>query len=379
MIDLSRSEAQAIAVAAQSVHNVEALRPAGASVLDSLGCIQLDTINVVRRSHELVLLSRGVPDREAADFLHPAAPVAFEYWAHAASLVPISLWTLLGLRRRHLQAHGWRGPAVDPAACEYVRAAVADLGEATITDLGGARGSGWERAAPAKWAAEWLLATGEFVCLKRRGWSRVYQASATALPADLLNKEQGDAECIANLAEIALAALGVATADDIADYFRLPKAAIVSYLTEQEKIEPATVEGWPEPAWMLPAVLTAPTLDLQASTPLSPFDSLIWYRPRARRLFGIDYLLEAYKPAAKRQCGYFGMPVLTGTQITGRIAVRSARGITRLEGWHLVPGHDPQHLHRAVHIAAAWAGSHTIEAGPLCPPACEPTWSLHGV
>ena len=200
MIDLSRSEAQAIAVAAQSLHNLKAPQAAGASVLDSLGCIQLDTINVVRRSHELVLLSRGVPDREAADFLRPRVPVAFEYWAHAASLVPISMWPLLGLRRRHLQAHGWRGPAVDPAACEYVRAAVADLGEATITDLGGARGSGWERAAPAKWAAEWLLATGEFVCLKRRGWSRVYQASATALPADLLNKEPGDAECIARLA-----------------------------------------------------------------------------------------------------------------------------------------------------------------------------------
>lgn len=268
---------------------------------------------------------------------------------------------------------------MDPAACQYVRAAVADLGEVTITDLGGARGSGWERAAPAKWAAEWLLATGEFVCLKRRGWSRVYQASAAALPADLLNKEPGDAECIAGLVEIALAALGVATADDIADYFRLPKAVIADYLTDQEKVEAARVEGWPEPVWVLPAVLAAPSLDLQACRPLSPFDSLIWHRPRARHLFGVNYLLEAYKPAASRQCGYFGMPVLAGTQITGRIALRSARGITRLEGWQLVPGHDPHYLHRAVHVAAAWAGSRTIEADPLCPPACEPTWSLDRV
>lgn len=372
MIQLSLAEARTIAVVAQRLHGTGIGSPSSESVLQSLGCIQLDTINVVRRSHELVLLARSVADSQARDILNPPAPVAFEYWAHAASLVPLSSWPLLGFRRRSLLAHGWRGPAVDPAACRYVRNVVADMGEVTITDLGGACGSGWERSAPAKWAAEWLLATGELACLKRQGWKRVYQDSST-LPADLRNVNLSDADCISGLAEIAVSALGVATADDIADYFRLPATAIASYLASQEKLEPAAIEGWSQRAWVLPGALPLSVPDEHLCTPLSPFDSLVWHRPRARRLFGIEYTLEAYKTAANRECGYFGMPVLAGTQIVGRIAVRSSHGITRLEGFQLREGHDAGHLHTALHTAAVWAGSHTIEANPLCSPHCQLT------
>lgn len=331
------------------------------AVLDSLGCIQLDTISVVRRSHELILLARHIPDQQARTFLDPSgSPSHFEYWAHAAGILPLELWPYFALRRRRFRAGGWRGPDVDPAACDVVRATVAELGQVTITDLGGARGSGWERSAPAKWAAEWLLATGELVCLSRRRFSRIYQ-SAAVLPAEVQN-DASDEDCLYRLVSIALDALGVATSDDVADYFRLPHSVVREHL-HQNYPSPIRVEGWREPAWLSEAATASSPLDSDRCTPLSPFDSLVWHRPRARRLFGIDYLLEAYKPATKRQCGYFGMPVLAGTQIIGRIALRTQRGIAEIEGHQLIDGHDVDRLWQAARRAAEWANA-TLTATP---------------
>ena len=140
MIQLSLAEARDIAVGAQGLHLLDPVQRVGTEVLGALGCIQLDTIHAVRRSHELVLLARGVDRENASRFLRPAGTVAyFEYWGHAASLIPLNLWPLLSFRRRRNLANGWRGPKVDPAAVEYVRSVVADKGQVTVTDLGGAQ------------------------------------------------------------------------------------------------------------------------------------------------------------------------------------------------------------------------------------------------
>ncbi|MFI6084229.1 DNA glycosylase AlkZ-like family protein [Streptomyces sp. NPDC051217] len=195
----------------------------------------------------------------------------------------------------------------------------------TISDLGGAQGTGWDRTFANKWALEWLLATGELACVRRQGWQRVYQHASTVVPESLLSLQPTDDECIRSLSQIALSALGIATADDIADHFRLPVRRVTALLPTLDNIEPAKVEGWPD-AWADASALQPGPVDPQACTPLSPFDSLLWHRPRMRRLFGVEYLLEAYKPKAKRECGYFGMPVLAGTQIIGRIAVRVSKG-----------------------------------------------------
>jgi uncharacterized protein YcaQ len=358
--ELSLREARAVAVSAQGLH-LSTPAQGAQTTLRALGCIQLDTINVVRRSHELVQLARGVAPSDARRLIDDAdPPVLFEYWAHAASLIPLELWPLFGFRRRHYATRGWSGPTVDPAACDHVRAVLAERGAVTISDLGGAQGSGWERSSVHKWALEWLLATGEVACVNRRGWQRLYQLTEAAIPQDLRERDLSPAECVRTLTGTALRALGVATAGDIADYFRLPVKQVTVCLGELEDAEPARVEGWPEPAWASHLELHTTAVIKDATTPLSPFDSLIWHRPRMRRLFGVEYLLEAYKPARTRQCGYFGMPVLAGTEITGRIAVRVSKGHAHVEGYQVADGHDPDHLHSALQTLCEWGGAREV-------------------
>ncbi|MGY2011966.1 winged helix-turn-helix domain-containing protein [Nocardia gipuzkoensis] len=365
MLDLSLAEARIIAVGTQGLHCGNFGDRSARDVLNQLGCIQLDTISVVRRSHELVQLARGVNAAAAASAIDEIRPaMLFEYWAHAASLVPLRLWPLFGFRRRRYLTKGWSGPSVDPDACEYVRSVLADRGRATISELGGARGDGWNRESANKWALEWLLAIGEVACVSRRGWQRVYQPVENVIPAELLHADPDDQACLSALVVLAIDALGVATTDDIADYFRLPSQAVAQALAQLPEAMPARVESWPMPAWVASSALTPAPIDEAASTPLSPFDSLIWHRPRMRRLFGVEYLLEAYKPAAKRECGYFGMPVLTGSSIVGRIAIRVNKGQAVLEGWHAVDNDQPNELLNALETACRWAGAHNVPPFP---------------
>lgn len=358
MSDLSLAQARAIAVSSQHLHGVASRIASIEGTLTALGCIQLDTIQMVRRSHELITLARGITASQAPSYLdHTNAPTFFEYYAHAASIIPISTWPLFAFRRRNFIANGWRGPEIDPAAVDHVRAFVAHHGPVTVTELGGAKGSGWERGSPNKWAAEWLLAIGELVCVRRRNFSRVYESAESAIPIALLAAKPSDAECVRGLTEIALRSLGVGTTDDIADYFRLPSKTVAGHLAELAEALPVRIEDWTEPAWVHVAALQPVPLDHESITPLSPFDSLIWHRPRMHRLFGVEYLLEAYKKPAHRECGYFGMPVLAGTEIIGRFALRRTGRVVRLEGHQLRDGHDPALLVEAARIAATWAGA----------------------
>ncbi|MBX9420842.1 winged helix-turn-helix domain-containing protein [Streptomyces lateritius] len=367
MLELSLQKTRAIALAAQGMHTTATAPHGAGDTLRRLGCIQLDTISVVRRSHELVQMGRGVPVAEAQQLIGKTSPpVLFEYWAHAACLIPLEMWPLFAFRRRNYAAKGWNGPEVDPAAVEHVRGVLAERDSVTVTDVGGAKGSGWERFSVNKWALEWLLATGEVACVHRRGWQRVYQRSESVIPSGLLHREPEDAECLRALVEMAMRALGVATTEDVADYFRLPPRRVASILADMREAEPVQVEGWKEPAWAFPAALTDPQTDHDACTPLSPFDSLIWHRPRMGRLFGVEYLLEAYKPALKRECGYFGMPVLVGSTIIGRLAVRVSKGAAVIEGHQLIDGQDPAHLTQALAVICRWADAQNIPV--IAPP-----------
>ena len=166
-------------------------------VLRRVGAVQLDTISVLARSHELVAYARlGPIGREAVEAAYwPASkPKTFEYWAHAACILPIEDWPYYAWRRRAIAARGQRWHQVSERACDEVLARLRDEGPLTATQLGGAKAGGpWWDWSEVKIAAEWLLDTGRAVCVRRVGWRRVYDLPERAVPAPLLDREPTDA------------------------------------------------------------------------------------------------------------------------------------------------------------------------------------------
>jgi uncharacterized protein YcaQ len=365
-VELDLATARRLAVAAQGLDRTTSNPGA---VFGVVKCIQVDSIAAVRRSHELVALARGVDPADASRLGTQEATVeTFEGWAHAASLIPLSFWPVWGLRHRRVKRLGWKGPQVDQNSVEHARARLRAEGPLTLTDFGGASGTGWERASPMRWALEWLQKTGEVTVRYRRRWKRVYVLAEQVIPASLLNTDLDDTECLHTLVRAALDALGVATTEDIADYFRLPTDLVEAALCELE-IPQAKVAGWETRAWITPDASTCPERTPGRVVPLSPFDSLIWHRPRQRGLFGKPWLLEAYKPPAKREFGYYGMPVLAGHNLAGRIAARRTGNTLSIEAveWdHTTASSDD--LDAAVDTLRRWAGaSHLHHHRPRTP------------
>ncbi len=313
-----------------------------AAMLRRVGAVQLDTISVLARSHELVAYARlGAVSRSAIEraYWSPRAASAFEYWSHAACVLPIEEWPFYAFRRREFIARGKRWHDHHASVCEEVLAKLRSEGPLTTTDLGGAKNGGaWWDWSETKIAVEWLLDTGEVICARRSGWRRIYDLPERVLPADLLNADPTDAECLIHLTGVAARALGVVTRADLTDYQRLANfgsgrnsaklaaddAAVAAGLTPvaiESKTGPAI------PAWADPAAVAA--LAAAAGSParsgrhrvtlLSPFDSLIWDRKRTKRIFGFDHSLEAYVPKPKRIHGYYTMPLLAGGKLLGRV------------------------------------------------------------
>ncbi|PNE42572.1 winged helix-turn-helix domain-containing protein [Streptomyces noursei] len=300
-------------------------------MLRRLGAVQLDTISVLARSHELVPYARlGAVGRSAVESAYwssspegatPARPHSFEYWSHAACILPIEEWPHFAFRRRARRAKGHRWHVMKDSArsCAAVLDRLKADGPLTTSQLGGGRNGGeWWDWSETKIAVEWLLDTGDVVCTERRGWKRIYDLAERAVPEPLLHDDLDDAECIRRLVAQAGAAMGVATRADLADYHRL-KGEQVDAVIEGTGLVPVTVEGWAKPAWADPEALAAPPRGRHRTTLLSPFDSLIWDRPRTERIFDFTHRLEAYVPRPKRIHGYFAMPLLAGGKLVGRV------------------------------------------------------------
>jgi len=303
------------------------------AMLDGVGAVQLDTISVLARSHELVAFARlGGVGRAAVETAYWGGG-AFEYWAHAASVMPVHLWPWFAVKRRRYRSgvliHGEELPA---AARTEALARLRDQGPLTASELGGARGGGpWWDWSPLKQAVEQLLAEGEVVCVTRRGWKRVYDLATRAIPAQLLGQDPSDEACIATLCGSACVRLGVGTAADISDYYRLGRfgAGAVAAGIAGTGLVPVRVEGWKDLAYVHPGTLDsldAPPRGRHRTTLLAPFDSLIWERKRAERIFGFKPPLELYVPRAKRTHGYYTMPLLTAGRLRGHVdPARSGR------------------------------------------------------
>jgi uncharacterized protein YcaQ len=318
--DLTADEARRIALRAQGLLGAPARRAGVRGVLRHLGAIQLDTISVLARSHELVPYARlGAVGRKAVENAYWKDTHAFEYWSHAACILPIEEWPHFAFRRRaYRNRPHWNHELPDGAYDQVVKQLRAE-GPLTATELGGAkRTSEWWDWSGSKVAVERALMYGEVVCVERRGWKRVYDLAERAVPEELLHDELDDTECLRRLVRLAGQSLGVGTRADIADYHRL-KGEQVDAVIADSGLVPVTVEGWGNPAWADPAALETPPRGRHRTTLLSPFDSLIWERARTERIFGFTHRLEAYVPKPKRVYGYFAMPVLAGGRIVGRV------------------------------------------------------------
>ncbi|MEU4210330.1 crosslink repair DNA glycosylase YcaQ family protein [Streptomyces sp. NPDC026206] len=360
---LSADEARRLALRAQGLLGAPERRAGAHGVLRRLGAVQLDTISVLARSHELVPYARlGAVGRDAVESAYWSGDHAFEYWSHAACILPVEEWPHFAFRRRAMRARGHRWHVMQDSerSCAAVRDRLKADGPLTATELGGAKNGGeWYDWSETKIAVEWLLDTGEVVCTRRRGWKRVYDLAERAVPDALLHDDIDDTECVRRLVTQAGAAMGVATRADLADYHRL-KGDQVDAVIAGTGLVPVEVEGWSKPAWADPAALATEPRGRHRTTLLSPFDSLIWDRPRTERLFGFTHRLEAYVPKAQRVHGYFVMPLLTGGRLAGRVdPARDGRTLVARQ----VSVADPKSVEpmaRALREAAGWVGCDAV-------------------
>jgi uncharacterized protein YcaQ len=260
---------------------------------------------------------------------------------------------------------------LSPEACEKVLARLRAEGPLTATELGGAKGGGpWWDWSDVKVAVEWLLDTGEVICVRRSGWRRVYDLPERVLPGELLAADPPDTECISYLAGVTARALGVATHADLVDYHRLNSltsekgqhARLVADAALAAGLVPVAIEGAgvkPAAGWADPAALEAESAGQRGRhrvTLLSPFDSLVWDRKRTLRMFGFQHSLEAYVPKHKRVHGYFSMPLLAGGRLAGRVdpAREGSTLVARKVSLERASAAEP--MARALREAAAWVG-----------------------
>ncbi|MFC8451938.1 winged helix-turn-helix domain-containing protein [Kitasatospora sp. NPDC057223] len=369
---LSADEARRIALRAQGLLGAPDRRAGVRGVLRHLGAVQLDTISVLARSHELIPYARlgavGRPDVEAAYW---GGGTSFEYWSHAACVLPVEEWPLFAFRRRQYRGRGnlW-GHQVTPQTYRHVLDKLRAEGPLTSTGLGGAKKTAeWWDWSDTKIAVERALAFGDVVCTERRSWKRVYDLAERAVPAGLFGREPSDHECLRTLVAQSGAALGVATRADLMDYHRL-KADQVDAVLADSGLVPVEVAGWgpqgaPGAAWADPAALAAEPRGRHRTTLLSPFDSLIWDRARTERIFGMAHRLEAYTPRPKRVHGYFAMPLLTGGRLVGRVdPAREGRTLVARQISLEAPKYvEP--LARALREAAGWVGCEGVRVEAL--------------
>ena len=383
MIRLSAAEARRLALAAQGFTDA---RPAGRvdarhvrRVLGRVGVLQIDSVNVLVRSHYLPLFSRlGPYPRDLLDRLAYERGELFEYWSHEQSLLPVDAHPLVRWRMERAAAgHTWAGlariAAEKPAYVEAVLAEVAERGPLPASALRepGERSGPWWGWGDGKRALEWLHWTGRLAAVSRPSFERVYDLPERVLPADVLARPAvPETEVRKVLLVQAARSLGVATAADLADYHRQRIGAVrplLAELVEDGALAPAGVEGWDGAAYADPAARLPRRV--AAAAVVSPFDSLVWDRRRTERLFGFHLRLEIYTPARKRQWGYYVLPFLLGDRLVGRVDLKADRrgGALLVHAAYAEPGADPETVAGplADHLAstASWLGLGTVVVG----------------
>ena len=388
--DLSLEDARRIALAAQGFGIRRPDRPTAAHLgktLGRLGLFQIDSVNVLARAHYLPAFSRlGNYDRKLLDRDAWGATRhrrAFEYWAHEASLLPLDLqpllrWRMARAERGEIGYQGLKRFAAErrPEAQAVLERIAAEGPMAAADFENGSSKSGWWGWSHTKHALEWLFWSGKITTATRRGsFARLYDLPERVLPRAILDLPTPDAAGAQSaLIGRSARALGVATAADLRDYYRLkPEEADHAIATQAEAgtLVPVRVEGWSQKAWMhrdahLPRRVRGAAL-------LAPFDPLVWERSRAERLFGFRYRIEIYVPQDKRIHGYYVLPFLMDEALVARVDLKADRqaGILLAHRITLERGAPPETMERlAIELdrMAAWQGLGAVQVGEVIQP-----------
>ena len=337
-VELSGQQARAIAISAQGLGgSLSSARPDIRHLrktFRSLGVLQIDAVNAIARSHLLVLRSRlGGSHDHLRDLLHRSAYQRrdlAEYWCHEASYLPVTDWPLFAWRMRRAEQGDlwkgiWRFAVKNPNSISRVEQHVAANGPVSAGQLQERpRGAAWWGWSDSKMALEWLFWIGKLTISRREQFTRYYDLSERVLPTSAFENAPSETEAHLELLRRAAVHLGVASAEDLIDYYRLPKIPgkeRINELVENEDLLPVQVQGWDRTGYI--HAQARPNICDSRSVLVSPFDPIVWFRPRAERLFGFRYRLEIYVPAPKRVYGYYVLPFLHNNSLCARVDVKA--------------------------------------------------------
>jgi len=345
--------------------------------MDRLGVLQIDSVNVFARSHYLPLFSRlGTYDPALLDrVFHSRTTHYVEYLAHEATFVPTSDWPLWRFRMDDFRRRwaddpdSWMNQNARTIA--WVKDELRDRGPLRPAQLRAdaprERGTWWDWD-EVKLALEHLWRIGDVAISGRRGFERHYALEEQVIPAEVRGRQLSREDSIGELVRRAARSSGVATASDLADYYRIrDRRAVgraVDALVDSGELLPVRVRGWERdgrelPAWMHRDAVIPRRVD--AAAILTPFDPVVWFRERALRAFELDYRIEIYVPAHKRRYGYYSLPVLVGDRIVARVDLKADRASSTLQvqsAWwepQAKPA-DAEPIARELALAAAWQG-----------------------
>lgn len=351
-----------------------------------MGVLQIDTISVVARSPYLVLFSRlGQYDPQWLDELL-AEKRLFEQWAHAACFIPMDDYPLF--RRLCLEGHresyfaGWAKE--NRQTVDHVLEVVRQEGARKSADFESEKGpGGWWNWKIEKAALEFWFARGDLMVARRDNFQRVYDLRERVLPGWSDENLPAREEVEKQLILMSVRAMGIAHRQWVWDYYPLkkkPTFTLIDQLTAEGALRKVSVEDWQEPALYVPEdeslVLLAADNGLEAThtTLLSPFDPVTWDRERTRQLYGFDFTIQAYTPAAKRRFGYFPLPILHKGALVGRLDAKAHRkeGVFEVRNWYLEPGIQPSgelsaDIRLAVQRCADWHNTPQVEMNPTSP------------
>jgi hypothetical protein len=351
---LTVAQARRIALAAQGFADP---RPRGKvdirhlrRVVERVGVIQLDSVNVVARAHFLPFFARlGAYPMNLANRIGWGTGEMVEYWAHEAALIPVEDWPLF----RHRMQRNFHWPSMDrwmmdnPKVIDEVLREVTKRGPLRPGDLenhsNASRGPWWDWS-DAKLALEALFFTGRLTVAERVNFIRHYDLSERVLPAEIVAAEVDEESARRQLLKQAVRHHGIGTVADIADYYRMKNqsaASPLATLAEDGEVEEVEVAGWKGPVYMDPGARMPRSVD--GLSVLCPFDPLIWFRPRTERLFDFHYRIEIYTPPPKRVFGYYVFPILLDGELVGRVDLKADRqaGLLRVRGSYVEDGQDP--------------------------------------